>query len=194
MSVVTVVTSLLVTNHQAQYASAPVQARVPLKTLEKDGKKEAGVLAQCIVIAEQCSALVSEKLAKMPKHELAVNLHTMETEGIALPFEIRTSLLVRRINDLNLDLKAASGEAITKHAQTIAQALSVSSPPDHTCSDVKLQFNNVWAAALAKLEKQVQTGDIAAAEKESELQNLAQAGSVGRLAGLDMRVSCTLSH
>jgi len=145
-----------------------------LESFQKTGRREAGPLAAQIKIAGHCSAIATSKLQKMPRHELSTHLHALHEEQIPLPFEIRCELLVRRCNDLVLDLTAASPENISKATQAVAQVLSFWSQPDSECNDSKLQFNNVWAVVVSTIKASVRTGDLAPNEQEDEENKMAQ--------------------
>ena len=145
-----------------------------LESFQKAGRREAGPLAAQMKIAGHCSAIATGKLQKMPRHELSGHLHALHEEQIPLPFELRCELLVRRCNDLVLDLTAASPETITKATQGVAQVLSFWSQPDSECNDSKLQFNNVWAVVVSSIKALVRTGELSPNEQEDEEIKMAQ--------------------
>ena len=178
---------------------SPLEARVLAKSLEDDGKKESSRLNQQIAIAEHCGALLGGAILKrMPRHELAAHLQAIKEDEIKLPLSIRCKLLLRRTNDLALDLTTSSPENSEKAAHMLARVLRAWASPDQECDDTQVQFNNVWAAEVASVNNQVMKGDISEAQKEEELEKIAGdrlgLGGVGNLKQLSLFVSCLESR
>ena len=152
-----------------------------LKTWQDDGKAEAGLLEKQIIMARHCHALASNKISKIPRPDLIKHLHALQTESVQLPWRLRLQVLPRRSNDLVLDLTSASKAEIDERAQLAASVVMIWQTHNTTCSDAKLQANDMWAAASATLKNKVAKGLGSPEDVNSEMKLMGEVGSESKI-------------
>ncbi len=133
-----------------------MQARTLLATLEAEGKRAAGPLADQIQLIGHCSALVHDKVSKLPRPDLETHLHGITASGLSLPFDIRCQLLVRRSSDLVDDILATKKkEEVHRCLKQLNSVICFWLATDSNCDDSKIESKNVWASMADSIHASV---------------------------------------
>ena len=153
----------------------PLEAKTLLTNLKNDEKREASMLEEALSVAQSCSILVSGKIAKLAKPDLAKHLALMKNEGVNLPFDIRCQVLTRRVNDLLSELiEAPSKEAGEKIVQSASDALALWDSSGSTLDEAHITANAIFSSAWQSVSVQLVKGVISSADAEEERDHIAK--------------------
>ena len=152
-----------------------MQASVLRERWNNERKPEAEILNEQIQVTQMAANLAFQKVAKMPRQELAVHLNCMTKEEIVLPFRVRVQVLQRRGEDLMGDFIAARTPGDKEElSKKLADAVCIWLP----CGPVdeeNIRAADLWGSVMESVRARERRGLLAECDVQKELGTYAEA-------------------